>query len=103
MADELPGARVELMMLDELAMAARRSGAENLRGYYFRTPKNNMVATHYEKLGFVRDGGEADASEWTLWLRNYQPRNVHIRRSTMGLALPDSTVHLWPKTRYRRF
>ena len=72
---------VELLMLDELADAAREAGATMLRGYYFRTPKNNMVCGHYEKLGFVRDGGTGDASEWLLSLGSYRPRNVHIRVS----------------------
>jgi FkbH-like protein len=70
---------VELLMLDELAAAACRNGARTLRGYYFRTPKNNMVSSHYEKLGFTRAGGVDDASEWTLSLEDYRPKNVHIR------------------------
>jgi FkbH-like protein len=70
---------VELLMLDELAAAARLAGAGTLRGYYLRTPKNNMVCGHYERLGFVRDGGTDAASEWVLPLDGYRSRNTHIR------------------------
>jgi FkbH-like protein len=73
---------VELLMLDELVIAARQAGATTLRGYYFRTPKNSMVSRHYQNLGFSFDSGTEDASEWTLALDNYQARNVHIGRST---------------------
>lgn len=69
---------VELLMLDELAAAARHAGATALRGYYLRTPKNNMVAGHYDKLGFSRHG-ETDVTEWTLQLNDYSARNIHIR------------------------
>jgi FkbH-like protein len=72
---------VELLMLDELAEGALNAGAKTLCGYYFRTPKNNMVSRHYEKLGFVRTAGDDNSSEWTLSLVNYTPRNVHIRRA----------------------
>jgi FkbH-like protein len=70
---------VELLMLDDLVAAARKSGAFILRGYYRRTPKNHMVRNHYGGLGFARVGGDDDASEWALLVDNYQPRNVHIR------------------------
>jgi FkbH-like protein len=72
---------VELLMLDELAAAAGQMGATTLRGYYFPTPKNKMVRDHYEKLGFMRDGGAGDATEWILPVAGYQPRNTHIRIS----------------------
>jgi len=72
---------VELLMLDELATAARQAGARTLRGYYVRTPKNNMVGRHYESLGFTLVAGGDDASEWTLALDDYQAKNKHIRQA----------------------
>ena len=72
---------VELLMLDELATAARQAGARTLRGYYVRTPKNNMVGRHYESLGFTLVAGTDDASEWTLALDDYQAKNKHIRQA----------------------
>jgi len=69
---------VELLMLDELAAAARQGEATTLRGYYFRTAKNNMVGRHYESLGFTLVAGTDDASEWTLALDDYQAKNKHI-------------------------
>ena len=70
---------VELLMLDELTMAARTAGSSTLRGYYFRTPKNKMVARHYENLGFKFLLGTDVASEWELPIANYSIRNRHIR------------------------
>jgi FkbH-like protein len=70
---------VELLMLDQLVAAARNAGATALRGYFFRTPKNEMVSRLYESLGFTFASGVEDRSEWTLSLAHYLPRNVHIR------------------------
>jgi predicted enzyme involved in methoxymalonyl-ACP biosynthesis len=69
---------VELLMLDQLVVAAHNAGATALRGYFFRTPKNKMVSRLYESLGFTFASGTEDRSEWTLSLENYRPRNVHI-------------------------
>jgi FkbH-like protein len=69
---------VELLMLDQLVVAAHNAGATTLRGYFFRTPKNKMVSRLYESLGFTFASGTEDRSEWTLSLENYRPRNVHI-------------------------
>jgi FkbH-like protein len=70
---------VELLMLDELAMAAGQVGASTLRGYYFRTPKNNMVARHYQNLGFNLLSEADEASEWELPIADYQLKNRHIQ------------------------
>ncbi|MGA2536909.1 MAG: HAD-IIIC family phosphatase [Terracidiphilus sp.] len=72
---------VELLMLDELAAAARQAGATTLRGYFIRTTKNNMVSRHYQNLGFDFVSGTEDASEWEISLDNYRARNVYIRLS----------------------
>jgi FkbH-like protein len=70
---------VELVMLDELACSARQAGVAVLRGYYFRTPKNNMVSGLYATLGFTALSRTEDASVWELPVESYQPRNRHIR------------------------
>ncbi len=46
------GRRVEEAVLAHLAAAARAAGADALIGRYVPSPKNKMVAQHYEKLGF---------------------------------------------------
>ena len=75
---------VELLMLDELVRAAQQTGVELLRGYYFRTAKNEMVQNHYGKLGFVCTRNSNDSSEWTLHIKGYQPHNkyIHLRHKT---------------------
>lgn len=73
---------VELLMLDEMAAAAIRAGATSLRGYYLRTAKNKMVSRHYESLGFTQTAGLEDASEWTLSLDGYRPKNKYIRQES---------------------
>ena len=72
---------VELLMLDELAAAARQVGAKYLRGYYLPTPKNKMVSGHYEKLGFTCLEQTPESSTWVLPLEEYEPRNQHIHRT----------------------
>jgi FkbH-like protein len=72
---------MELAMLDHLAEAARRAGVRTLYGYYLPTPKNGMVADHYEKIGFVPSShnDETGASVWSLDITNYEARNSHIK------------------------
>ena len=72
---------MELAMLDALVAGARAAGATELRGTYLRTPKNAMVAEHYETLGFAPASPEndADRSAWKLDVTSYSPRNRHIK------------------------
>jgi FkbH-like protein len=70
---------VELLMLDELAGAAQEAGVKVLRGYYFRTPKNNMVSALYQTLGFTPVSRTDDASVWELALDGYETRNRHMQ------------------------
>lgn len=59
------GRKVEEAALAHLAGAARAAGASALVGRYIPSPKNMMVASHYQKLGF-EPAGETEAGE-TLW------------------------------------
>ncbi len=72
---------MELAVLDVLAAEARESGLDTLRGYYFPTRKNSMVADHYERLGFELMPVDPVSHDtvWTLDLSAYKPRNTHIR------------------------
>jgi len=70
---------VELLMLDELVIAAQKASLKLLRGYYFRTQKNNMVSNHYEKLGFTCIEATDDSSIWSFPLEDYKLKNVHIQ------------------------
>lgn len=55
------GRRVEQATLELIVAQAARLGAKRIVGRYRRTPKNNMVADHYPKLGFatIEEGPEA--------------------------------------------
>ncbi|MDE6539370.1 MAG: HAD-IIIC family phosphatase, partial [Ruminococcus sp.] len=43
---------MELAMLDELVKKCRERGIEKIIGYYYKTPKNNMVAELFASFGF---------------------------------------------------
>jgi FkbH-like protein len=66
------GRRVEEAALAHLAAAARAAGAKTLVGSYIPSPKNRMVADHYQKLGFAPAGAAEDgATAWSLSLEDY--------------------------------
>jgi FkbH-like protein len=54
------GRKVEPGMLDAIVQAARAAGVDWLVGVYKPTPKNGMVARHYDNLGFELVGEDAD-------------------------------------------
>lgn len=73
--------RVEEFVLDQLALVAERAGMTRLRGRYVPTPKNSLVAKHYEALGFrlaetLTDG----ATTWELKLEDHVPSDAPIAR-----------------------
>jgi len=72
----------EQVMLDALVSRAQGLGVRRIVGEYLRTPKNDMVAEHYGRLGFTLSQGDAkgDASVWTLEVgADYVPRNTVIK------------------------
>jgi FkbH-like protein len=72
---------MEHAMLDALVQRAQAAGIRTVKGFYFPTKKNGMVADHYQKLGFapVSLDPETNASVWSLDVLSYAPRNRHIR------------------------
>jgi FkbH-like protein len=72
---------MELAMLDSLVEHARKLGISVIRGYYIRTPKNGMVADHYQKLGFHCESldPEGQSSQWALSISEYEAKTRHIR------------------------
>ncbi len=70
---------MEIAMLDALVLRARAAGVAVVHGHYLKTPKNGMVADHYEKLGFQPADTTPDGSTWRLSIVDYQPRNSHIK------------------------
>ena len=76
---------MEAAMFDALAKACRERGITEMCGYYFRTPKNDMVSSHYAGLGFqLVDSNGGTNSIWKLQLPpDYVPRNKHIQLKEM--------------------
>lgn len=73
------GRGVEQVLLARLVDEARRKGATALRGIYIPSPKNGIVADHYEKLGFTRaEGDVAGATHWLLPVDSFVPKAVPI-------------------------
>ena len=84
---------MEDAMLDALVERARVAGAQRIVGYYIPTPRNGMVADHYEKLGFSRLAGENGdpGTSWSLDIGvPYAPRNRHIRPTAKAAEGTDA-------------
>jgi FkbH-like protein len=78
--------RLEEFTLDQLVELARARGIAAVRGRYAPTPKNNIVATHYEKLGFRLVDQAADGSStWELSVDDYVPWDPPIERKVLQL------------------
>jgi len=73
---------LELAMLDELVTRAQAAGIETIVGYYYRTPRNSMVADHYRRMGFECESQDPDGGQsmWRLQLTtDYQPKRRYIQ------------------------
>lgn len=70
---------MELAMLDSLVHHCLAAGVRELFGYYYATAKNQMVAKHYEQLGFSLTQQKEQDSVWKLTLQNYQYLNKVIK------------------------
>ena len=71
---------MELAMLDELVKKCRERGIRRIVGYYYKTPKNNMVAGLYESFGFENvEMCENGDSVWQLSTEGYVNKNEVIK------------------------
>jgi len=61
---------VEQFAHNQLVQLAREEGCPRLRGVYIAMPKNSMVADHYRRLGFERDGADGAQTAWCLPVTN---------------------------------
>ena len=62
------GRQVEEAVLGVLAAVAAQRGKKALVGEYRATPRNGMVAGHYQRLGFVaRQSPHGAAPDSTFW------------------------------------
>jgi FkbH-like protein len=67
--------RLEEFVLARLIEVAQNAGLQSLFGKYEPTPKNEIVAGHYERLGFKPTG---TAGVWELPLAAYVPTDIPI-------------------------
>ncbi|WP_309607219.1 HAD-IIIC family phosphatase [Phenylobacterium sp.] len=85
------GRRVEEAVLAHLAAAARADGALSLVGRYVPSPKNKMVAEHYDKLGFERVEQAADgARTYRLDLSSYPTPDLPMHIDDRALAVLET-------------
>ena len=87
------GRRMEEAVLAELVRAARAAGAAALIGRFIPTSRNMMVAQHYAKLGFEKQGEDPSGeSRWRLDLDRYAEPELPMRRIGHGgtRAAPDT-------------
>lgn len=75
---------LEVAMLDELVVQAQQRGLRWIIGRYLPTPKNGLVADHYEQLGFELLHRNEHGSEWRLDTNTYTLKNTHIRKVKHG-------------------
>jgi FkbH-like protein len=71
--------QVEDEALNELARLAASLGCTRLRGVYLPTAKNEMVRDFYSRMGFDLVQETAEAREFELDLRTFQPLASHIK------------------------
>lgn len=70
---------MEFAMLDELVKRCKENNINELRGYYYKTNKNNMVEDLYSKFGFELLEKNDDDSIWKLDISNYENKNKFIK------------------------
>lgn len=70
---------MEYAMLDAVIKKAQIAGCEKLIGYYYKTPKNKMVADLYRKFGFRLLKTDKEDSIWELALKDYRPMKNYIQ------------------------
>jgi FkbH-like protein len=64
---------MENFTLNTLANFAKEQGYSHLKGEYLPTPKNEMVRSHYQNLGFEQAG-----NYWLLDVKNYENKKCFI-------------------------
>ena len=70
---------MEDAMLDTLVQDAKSCELETIIGYYYPTPKNNMVREFYKRMGFyLVSEDEKGNTIWKLDLSSYEPKNPAI-------------------------
>jgi len=70
---------MEFAMLDELVQESKKRGITEIVGYYYKSAKNNMVSSLYEKFGFTKSKTNDEDTIWKLEITHYEKKNKFIR------------------------
>ncbi|MEX1376629.1 MAG: HAD-IIIC family phosphatase [Eubacteriales bacterium] len=70
---------MEFAMMDEVMKRAKEKGIEKIKGYYYKTAKNSMVAEFYSKFGFAKIPQENEDSIWEMNIAEYENKNKVIK------------------------
>jgi FkbH-like protein len=78
--------RMEEFVLDELVEAARAVGIDHLIGRYIPTDRNDLVAQHYQRLGFEKIGEDSGGqTTWRLSVEEHERSDAPIERKAFDL------------------
>jgi len=72
------GRTVEEAVLNHLVERAIAANIATIRGVYRPTGRNDMVAGHYNRLGFREDSSEGTETRWTLRVNEFKPFGTQI-------------------------
>ncbi len=70
---------MEFAMLDALVAECLDKNVEEIIGYYYKTLKNNMVSSLFEKFGFSLIEQDSGGSKWRLNVSKYTYKNKLIK------------------------
>ncbi|WP_233708151.1 hypothetical protein [Helicobacter bizzozeronii] len=70
---------LEFAMLNSLVKRAKELGVKTLKGYYYPTPKNAMVAQLYTSFGFTLKNQDENGSVFHLDLEKHTDKPHYIK------------------------
>ncbi|MCM1144867.1 MAG: HAD-IIIC family phosphatase [Blautia sp.] len=84
---------MEFAMMDELVHCCLEKGIRRLKGYYYKTAKNNMVKDFYQLQGFTKQQEDADGnSEWEFTIPDdYENKNKVIKITKTEIESEEKT------------
>ena len=72
---------VEQLAMNRIFEFAAEQGKRFVTGRYIPTAKNGMVRDFFPKFGFVESAATGEGTAYSLDVRLYQPRHVHLRET----------------------
>lgn len=69
---------MEFAMLDEFVHKCQARGVSHIRGYYYKSAKNNMVSDLYKGFGFELVESKGEDTVWQLDITDYKNQNTLI-------------------------